>query len=316
VRILVVGAGAIGGYFGGRLLAAGRDVTFLVRPARAAELARDGLVVKSTFGDLAVPKPPAILAEKIAGPFDLVLLSCKAYDLDSAIASFAPAVGPETVVLPVLNGMTHLAVLEQKFGPSRVLGGQCLIAVTLDAAKKVVHLNARHVLTFGERSGGTSGRIRAVARLLDGAGFDAVLSEQITLEMWEKWVFLATLAGMTCLMRASVGDIVASPGGEALTLALLEECRAIAESQGHVPRQAMLANARETLTAAGSTLTASMLRDVEGGSRTEAEHIIGELYRRRRAAGGERSVLGIAYAHLKAHEARRARLLKSAQDAV
>src|SRR5277367_2531109 len=121
MRILVVGAGAIGGYFGGRLLQAGRDVTFLVRPRRSAELAGEGLVIKSPLGDVTLKNPPTVQADKLTEKFDVILLSCKAFDLDDAIASFAPAVGPRTAIIPLLNGMRHLDVLDQKFGAEHVL---------------------------------------------------------------------------------------------------------------------------------------------------------------------------------------------------
>jgi 2-dehydropantoate 2-reductase len=315
MRVLVVGAGAIGGYFGGRLLQAGRDVTFLVRPRRAAELADTGLVIKSPRGNLSLRNPATILSENIARPFDLVLLSCKAYDLAGAMDSFAAAVGPETLVLPLLNGMKHLDTLEQRFGTSKILGGQCVIAATLDAQRVVVHLNDSHKLTFGERDGVISDRIRNVASTLGNAGFDASLSQNIAQEMWEKWVFLAALAGATCLMRAPIGDIVASPGGEEMIRSLLEECRAIAEEAGHSPRAPLLEQARAALTAAGSPLTASMLRDVEANAPVEADHIIGDLLQRRTVLHSNRSKgspLATAYTHLKAYEARRARTLASA----
>src|SRR3984893_17034684 len=170
MRILVVGAGAIGGYFGGRLLQAGRDVTFLVRPRRAAELADTGLTIKSPHGNVSLRKPATILSENIGHPFDLVLLSCKAYDLEGAMDSFAAAVGPETMVLPLLNGMKHLDMLDERFGTSKILGGQCVIAATLDAQRVVVHLGDNHELTFGERDGVISDRIRYVAGTLDNAG--------------------------------------------------------------------------------------------------------------------------------------------------
>src|SRR5246127_6005405 len=146
MRILVVGAGAIGGYFGGRMLAAGRDVPFLVRPRRASELASAGLVIKSPNGDVTLKKPPTVQADTIKDTFDAVLLSCKAYDLDDAIKSFAPAVGPQTAIIPMLNGMRHLDTLDQKFGRDRVLGGLCAIAVTLNAQREVVHLQPRQSL--------------------------------------------------------------------------------------------------------------------------------------------------------------------------
>jgi 2-dehydropantoate 2-reductase len=315
MRVLVVGAGAVGGYFGGRLAQAGRDVTFLVRPRRAAELAGAGLTIRSPKGDVTLRAPATVLAADIAQTFDLVLLSCKAYDLESAAASFTPAVGADTMILPLLNGMKHLDFLDARFGRAKVLGGLCAIAATLDAERAVVHLNNFHSLAFGERDGAMTERIRAVGEVMIGAGYDARASESIVHDMWEKWVLLATLAGATCLMRASVGDIVASPGGRDLVLALFDECGAFAEAAGYAPRAAFLERTRALLTEPGSSFTASMLRDIEGNGPIEADHVLGDLLRRRHAArthAGGPSVLEIAYAHLKAYEARRERTLATA----
>src|SRR5262245_24088984 len=131
MRFLVVGAGATGCYFGSRLLEAGRDVTFLVRPARAERLAATGLTIASPAGNITLRSPPTVLAAELRAPFDVVILSCKAYDLDGAIESFAPAVGPDTAVVPLLNGMRHLDVLDARFGVDRVLGGNCFISAKL-----------------------------------------------------------------------------------------------------------------------------------------------------------------------------------------
>ncbi|HTA74421.1 MAG TPA: 2-dehydropantoate 2-reductase [Gemmatimonadaceae bacterium] len=299
MRILVLGAGAIGGYFGGRLLQAKRDVTFLVRPARAARLAETGLVIKSPFGDATLPAPPTT----VSGAYDLVLLSCKAYDLESAMEGIAPAVGPRTTILPLLNGMRHLDALDQRFGKERVLGGLAIAALTLDDAGRILHLNQNQTLTFGERDGSRSPRVLAIETALSGATFEAKLSEQIVLEMWEKWVLLATLAAETCLMRASVGDIVAA-GGAPFATAMLAESIAIATASGYPPRDPVRERVRGTISAEGSTLTASMLRDVERGSRTEADHILGDLIRR---GTGDSALLSLAYLHLRAYEVRRAR---------
>ena len=239
MRYLVIGAGALGGYFGGRLLAAGCDVTFLLRPGRAAALSRTGLLVKSRFGDLSIPSPPFVLAENIGGPYDVVIVGCKAYDLEQTMTSLAAAVGPATAILPVLNGMRHLDTLQARFGAERVLGGLCLISATLDNEGAVLHLNDRHSLVFGELDGSLSGRVEAIERDFSRANFESRATTQILQEMWEKWVFLATLAGITCLMRAPVGDILTA-GGEDLGLALLGECSAIAARNGFTPRpQAM-----------------------------------------------------------------------------
>jgi 2-dehydropantoate 2-reductase len=306
MRLLIIGAGALGGYFGGRLLEAKRDVTFLLRPRRAAEMEKTGLIVKSQLGDLSLPPPPHVLAEEIRAPFDVVIVACKAYDLAGTMESFAPAVGPGTAILPLLNGMRHLDQLSTRFGEQHVLGGQCLISAALDQNGAVLHLNDTHTLAFGERDGSSSSRIDAIAATLSGANFDARASAEILQEMWEKWVFIATGAGITCLMRASVGDIVAA-GAADLTTTLFYECAAISTREGFPPSLSSTQRSRATLTKPGSSIMASMLRDVERGAPTEADHIIGDLLRRGDEQTGGNSLLRIAYAHLKAYESRRAR---------
>jgi len=304
MRILVVGAGATGGYFGGRLAQAGRDVTFLVRPARAARLAQSGLVIRSAFGDVTIERPKTVLAAALSDDFDLVLLNCKAYDLHAAMESFAPAVGCETLVLPMLNGMSHIESLDARFGAHRVLGGLCVISAALDDDGAIRHLIDRHRLVLGARRQTEAGVIRRVVSALDGAGFDARASDIIEQEMWEKWVMLATLAGATCLMRGSIGDIVQSPGGEAFILGLLEECASTARQNAFAPRPPVLEQIQKVLTTARSALTASMLRDMERGAPIEADHVLGDLVRR----AGEHPVpiLRTAYTHTKVYEARRA----------
>lgn len=311
MRILVVGAGAIGGFFGGKLLAAKRDVTFLVRPRRAAELAKTGLVIKSKLGDVRLASLPTITADAIRSPFDVVLVSCKAYDLRAAMDSFAPAVGPGTSILPLLNGMAHLDTLAARFGEAAVLGGQCGVSLTLGDDGSVVHLNDTCTLTYGELKGGDTERLESVATAFAGIA-DGGPSEAILQEMWEKWVFIATAAGITCLMRASVGDIVAA-GGTACTLALLDEISGIAARQGFAVRAPVAQRLRAMLTAAGSPFTASMLRDVEARRPIEADHVLGDLLERGKGTADIHPTLGLAYAQLKTYEARRAREMASAK---
>jgi 2-dehydropantoate 2-reductase len=310
MRILIVGAGAIGGYFGGRLLHAGRDVTFLVREGRAAELDRDGLVVRSPLGNIEYPSPPHVLAAMLNVTFDLVLLSCKAYDLENAMQAFAPAVGPETMILPLLNGMAHLDRLSERFSADHVLGGQCLVSLDRDVSGAILHLNDTHRLSFGELNGKLTPRIQAVAGVLNDAGFDAILSEHIIQEMWEKWCFIATAAGITGSMRVSIGDVIAA-GGEGLIMALLEECARVAAYSGHSLRSQVRQRFEGMLGAPGSKLTASMLRDMERGAPTEVEHLIGDLIARRPGANGPvkgaLSALDYVYLNVRAYEARRLR---------
>jgi len=305
MRVLVVGAGAIGGYFGGRMLQAGRDVTFLVRPKRAAELAAAGLVIKSPGGDVTLKNPPTVQADRLREKFDVVLLSCKAFDLEDAIKSFAPAVGPNTAIIPLLNGMLHLNVLDAKFGPDRVLGGLCAIAATLNETREVVQLAPMQSLNFGERDGRMSDRVRAIAEVFSSIN-GAAASEHVMQDMWEKWVFLASLAASTCLMRTSVGNILAAPGGKDFLLGILDECSAISTAEGFPPGGPFFERAKGMLTSEGSPLTASMFRDIKAGLPVEADHVIGDLIARADAAKVPVPKLRIAYTHLKAYEKQRA----------
>lgn len=306
MRILVIGAGATGGYFGGRLLQAGRDVTFLVRAKRAELLAKNGLVIKSPVGDVTLQNPPTVLADKITKPFDVIILSCKAYDLDDAIASFAPAVGPDTAIIPFLNGIKHLDVLDAKFGIDRVMGGQCAIAATLDAQGTILHLSPMHTMSFGERGTPKGDRAKRIEATLQGAMFEAKASDVIMQEMYEKWVFLATLAGSTSLMRATAGHITGAPGGEQFIRGLRAEIASVAEAAGYAPRAEFLERTGTMLFAPGSPMTASMLRDIRSNARIEADQIIGDLIHRaetNKKGALNVPLLRIVYTHLKAYEA-------------
>ncbi len=305
MRVLVVGAGAIGGYFGGRMLQAGQDITFLVRPRRAAELASAGLVIKSPHGDVTLKNPPTVQAASLKETFDVVLLSCKAYDLEDAISSFAPAVGPQTAIVPLLNGMLHLDILDRKFGLGRVLGGLCAIAVTLNDRREVVQLAPMQSLTFGERDGRSSERVRAIAEVFKSGNFNGSASDRILQDMWEKWVFLASLAATTCLMRASLGNILAAPRGKDFVLGIFEECKAVAAAEGFPPRAPFLERTLAMLTTEGSPLTASMFRDIKAGLPVEADHVVGDLIARGETAKVPLPRLHVAYTHLKAYERQR-----------
>lgn len=304
MRILVLGAGAVGGYFGGRLVEAGVDVTFLVRQRRAAELATCGLVIKSPRGD-ATLHVKTIQADGAQADYDFVLLCSKAYDLDGALAAIAPAVGREGMVVPLLNGLRHLEALDRRFGPKQVLGGLCAIAATLGPGGQIEHLSDFHRIVVGARTEPQRERARALAALLARANCQSALSDDILLDMWEKFVLLATLAGMTCLMRAPVGAIVATRDGAALTEELLAECAAVATATGYPPRTQFLARTKGILTEHGSDFTASMLRDIERGGPTEGDHILGDMLDRARVQGVTAPVLRVAACHVEAYEARR-----------
>jgi 2-dehydropantoate 2-reductase len=308
MKILMLGAGGVGGYFGGRLAQKGSDVTFLVRPARAQALARDGLRIASRLGDWQ-GKVKCVTQDAVRPEYDIVLLTAKAYDLASAVDAIAPAIGQDgrALVLPLLNGIAHMDVLDRRFGKSRVLGGVAYIGATLAPDGKVLHLNEFHRIHFGPRADSQRAACDALAAELAGVGFNWQALDVIEQAMWDKWVLLATLAGMTCLMRGSVGDIVATQAGTKLTLALLAECASVAAAQGFATPENEMARYHGMLTQAGSAFTASMLRDVESGGQTEGDHILGALLARARDRNLQTPLLEVAAMHLEVYSARRRR---------
>ncbi|MBN9091607.1 MAG: ketopantoate reductase family protein [Reyranella sp.] len=306
MKILILGAGAIGGYVGGRLHQSGADVTFLVRPARQQAL-RDGLVIKSTKGDI-TQTVKTVLEASEGGPYDIVLLTPKAYDLDSAVEAIAPAVGASTTVVPLLNGMRHLDVLEARFGKDKVVGGLARVGVALSAEGAILHTSPFAAISFGERDGREP---RASLKELDAAvkksGVDGGLHANIVQDLWDKWVMLCSLAATNCLMRGSSGDILEADEGRAIVLETVDECRKVAGAAGHDPGEKGMQTIRGFLTVKGSRFTASMLHDLEKGAMVEADHIVGDMIARAKKAGISTPNLRISSAHLQVYLARRSR---------
>ncbi|WP_428374730.1 ketopantoate reductase family protein [Lichenicoccus sp.] len=297
MRVLVVGAGATGGYFGGRLAQAGRDVSFLVRAARAAHLRAHGLQIVSPHGDVTL-QPRLLLASEVRDPFDVVLLAVKSFAFAAAVEDLAPAVGPQSMIVPLLNGMRHIDGLVARFGAAPVLGGVCRIAGDLAADGRIVQMTPMHDVSYGERSGSRSVRIERLDALLQGAGFDARLSEAIEREMWEKWLVLATLGGIGCLMRGTLGDILAQPGGRDFIGRFLDEVLAIVAALGHAADAAFEAFARRMFTQPGGVQTSSMYRDLQKGAPVEADQILGDLLARGQGAGVDAPLLNAAFTQL------------------
>lgn len=302
LRILVLGAGGIGGYYGGRLAQAGLDVTFLVRPRRAAQLAADGLVIKSPLGD-ATLNAATVLREQAAPGYDAILLSCKSYDLEDAIDSIRPA-ADGALIVPLLNGLLHLDRLDHAFGADNVAGGVAAIGAMLEPDGTVRHLNELQTIIFGERSPAQAARCAALAAGFAHSSLTSRHSKNIMQDMWEKFVFLSSIAGMTCLMRDSIGAICRTDNGAALMEEMLEDCAHTAAAAGYAPRPAHMAFCRTQLLDRASTGTASMLRDLRQGGRVEADHVIGDMLMRARAAGRAATLLRAAYTHLQVYEAR------------
>jgi len=300
MRALIVGAGSVGGYFGGRLTSAGRDVTFLVHDRRATQLAH-GLIISSKSEETVVPVR-TIGAGQTAGEFDVILLAVKAYQLDAAMADFGSYVTGGTMILPVLNGMRHMDTLRERFGAPHVLGGLARISTTLDERGRILDQANFHDLAYGEWSGGRSGRILSLDEFMRNAGFDARLSVEIEREMWEKWAMLATLGAITCLMEADVGQVARAPRGiefgQALVAEVLAAVAAAWRPLGDKFRWLVL----NLLADRASSLTASMYRDMKAGQPVEADQIVGDLVMRASAKGVATPLLAAALVRLKVYE--------------
>jgi 2-dehydropantoate 2-reductase len=305
MRMLVVGAGSIGGLFGGRLAQAGRDVTFLVRPSRAEQLRRNGLQIKSPLGNATI-QPKLLASKDIHDAFDVVFLSVKAYSLDSAIADLASAVSDRTMILPVLNGMKHIDTLTGRFGARQIIGGVCKAATRLDERGRIVQLATLQDLAYGEMDGSRSERISSLHEFMQGAGFDARLSQTIVLEMWQKWALLATLGGVTCLMRGNTGEIEAASGGREFLTNFLNEVDSVVRASGIALGEAFLNTTAQTMLSPGAPTTSSLYRDLQEGGRVESDQILGDLLRRGAGAGLRTPLLSAAYTHLCVYQNRNA----------
>jgi len=306
MKLLMLGAGGVGGYFGARLHEGGADVTFLVRPKRAAVLRERGLRLHGGRGELHIQQPKLLIAgEPSEQIFDAVVISCKAYDLDSAIDAIRPYVAAQTLILPLLNGMKHLDTLDTAFGAQRVLGGLAQVSATIDSNGDIKQLTDTQTLIYGARSEAQQAGVEAVDSAIKQGKFDARLSDNIVLEMWEKFTLLTSLAAMTCLMRANIGEIAATQDGAQLMSRMLTDCAAVGTAAGYAPRHNYMTAIRGVLTHKGSPLEASMRRDMEAGGVTEADHVVGDMLRRANDAGIDATLLRAAYCHLQAHELRR-----------
>lgn len=315
MRILVIGAGATGGSFGARLATAGRDVTFLVRPRRAELLRERGLRVHGAVPDSAgldlagpdlagqdfVLRPKVLVTGEIAETYDVILVSVKAAGLEQAVEDFAPAVGPDTLVLPFLNGMRHLAVLDKRFGADRVLGGVVRVQTTVDSAGDILRLGPLEDMSYGARAGTSPKRLAELDETLSGAGFPATLSEHIDADMWAKWVFIAAVGGATCMMRGTIGEIAAA-GGAQFSAALVDECAAVAAAAGYPLAEPVHLGLRASVANPDSPAATSMYRDLSSGYPTEAEHLLGDLLERARQLDVPTPLLELATVSMRVYE--------------
>lgn len=307
MRFLVLGAGALGGFFGGKLVKGGCDVTFLVRPGRAAQLQRDGLVVRSQEWEIRTPVK-IIQQGQVDSPFGVVLLSCKAYDLDNAMTAIAPAVGPQSVILPMLNGMRHIDVLKARFGPARVLGGLVAVNTVLLPDGSVQQSPMRVNLPafpFGELDGTRSARCEAIKHAFDAGSITTEISDNIVAGMWMKFFVLACGVTVASITRSRAGAISRSAAAPAFVSAVIDECTRLMTAEGYPPPAEASKIVHGFFSQPASTYGPSLLVDMEEGRTTEGEHIVGDLVSRATRRGVSVPILTAALCNLQTYEINR-----------
>lgn len=275
MKILILGAGGVGGYFGAQLIRAGVDITFLLREKRYLAIKQKGLSI-ITPEEKFIVYPKIILSKELNPKYDLIILSAKSYDLDSAIYAIEKA-SSKGIILPLLNGMSHLKKLDMLFGADRVIGGLANISAIITPYGEVQRIADRHTLTIGHRSNAHIEKTREFFSLCKDSRFEIIYSNNIEQSMWDKWTFIATLAGLTTLFEANIAEILKISDGVKIITGMYGEACSIADENHYPVAPDVKAKAIGVLTEVGSGLTASMMRDLKQGFRTEHEHILGDL---------------------------------------
>jgi 2-dehydropantoate 2-reductase len=307
MQYLVLGAGALGGYFGAKLLQGGADVEFLVRPKRAAQLAEHSLVVKAHEGDIRIPVK-TVQAGQIAHPYDVILLCCKAYDLEAAMDAVSPAIGPGSAILPVLNGVNHIDILSGRFGRQHVLGGLMIVNAALTPEGNIVQSAVSgNMTTFGELNGATSDRCLAIERAFAAGGMGNTLSETVMAQMWAKFVLYGCAATVATLCRSRAGAIAAAPASASFVEAVIDECTRVAMAEGYNPPESGAELVRSLYSQTDSKYGPSILVDMEEGRRTEGEHTIGDMADRAARHGIAAPILTAARCNLQVYEVLRSK---------
>ncbi|MGW5887905.1 2-dehydropantoate 2-reductase [Priestia megaterium] len=301
MRILVLGAGGVGGYFGGRLVEKGEDVTFLVRERRKKELEQNRLVIKSAHGDFTSPVQ-AITKSEVKGPYDVILFTTKAYHLTQAIEDVRPFVGNQTVVIPLLNGMAHVAPLQEAFGEEKVIGGLCFIETTLNQDGEVVQTSPAHRLVFGEFKQKDTERLQLIEQAFSGTKASFVKSSYIEQDMWHKYLFITVMSGMTTLMRAPVGPVLAAKGGRQFVQELFKEVENIMMAYDAPLAEGIIEQHMNTMDKMTYDMKSSMQRDMEKSSQIEGDHLQGYLLKLAEKSSIHVPLLQTVHTHLKVYE--------------
>jgi len=301
MKILVVGAGGIGGYFGARLVEAGRNVTFLVRERRKKQLEETGLNVDSVNGHVHVA-PKLVTTKHPDGPYDLIVLTVKSYQLADAIKDIRPFIGDNSMILPLLNGIAHIDELVNAFSEDQVLGGLCFIETTLDNEGTIIQTSPMHQLVYGERSGEETERIVKVKEALSGTTADFAFSQNIIQDMWHKYLFITAMSGITASMDSAIGPVRELESGKRTIGSLLEELVAVMKSLGAPIKETIAEDQLARIMSLEPSMKSSMQRDVEKGHPIEVDHLQGYLLEKAKSCQITVPVLETIYTHLKLYD--------------
>lgn len=284
MRIAVLAAGGIGGYFGGLLARAGEDVAFVARGAHLEAIRQRGLTVRSVEGDFTVRAPAAADPAEL-GPADLVLFAVKAYDTEAAAALLPPLLGPDAPVLTLQNGIEHVEQIGVHVGPERVLAGSVHLAVQIAAPGVIRHTAGAGKIVFGEPQGAPTDRVRRVAAAFARAGISHETSGDMRFVLWDKLLFIAGVGGVTALARSGIGPLLASAEGVELLRASLREVVEVARAQGVDLGPDAMERVLKFASHFPADWRSSLARDLEAGRRLEAEALNGAVVRLGRARG-------------------------------
>lgn len=278
MRIAIFGSGGVGGYFGGRLAAAGEDVTFLARGAHLTALQTEGLRITSPNGDVHIPKVQATDRPQAVGPVDVVLFTVKLYDVDASAATLSPLIGPDTVVITLQNGVDAMDMVSTHVGSQHVAGGAAYIVAVIDKPGHIRHTTAQQ-LVFGEHDGRRSDRLAAFEQAGLRAGFQARVSTDVQADLWVKFVRLATWSGMTTVTRAPMGVVRDDAGTFKMMMDAIDEVIAVGKAKGINFPPDLLDGTLALIKNFPASSKSSMLEDIERGRRLELPWLSGAVVR-------------------------------------
>ena len=278
MKIAVFGSGGVGGYFGGRLAAAGEDVTFLARGAHLAALQQGGLRITSPMGDVHLPSVQATDRPQAIGPVDVVLFTVKLYDVDASAATLSPLIGPDTVVITLQNGVDAVDMVAKHVGQHHVVGGAAYIVVVVDRPGHLQHTAGQN-LVFGERDGRRSDRLVAFEEAGKRAGFGAKASAQVDVDLWIKFVRLSAWSGVTAATRSPMGVIRENPALFEMMMTATDEAIAVGRARGIAFPDDIVESTLKLIPSFPATSKSSMLEDLERGRRLELPWLSGAVVR-------------------------------------